>query len=99
VFTTIGLIALLAGTLIGIRFLIAYFSQGGAGHVQSLILAAVLLIAGFQTLLIGLVADLIGANRKLMEEVLVRIRKGELDDKAPQHKSGLQLNEKDIRTQ
>lgn len=77
VFTTIGVIALLAGVAIGIRFLIAYFSGGGSGHIQSLILSAVLLIAGFQTLLIGLVADLIGANRKLMEEVLVRLRKNE----------------------
>jgi hypothetical protein len=56
-----------------------------------------LLIAGFQTLLIGLVADLIGANRKLMEEVLVRIRKGELDDnKAHQHNSTPQLTEKNF---
>lgn len=88
VFTTIGLIALLAGTLIGVRFLIAYFSQGGAGHIQSLILAAVLLIAGFQTLLIGLVADLIGANRKIMEEVLVRLRRGEVDPNAFFHSTG-----------
>lgn len=88
VFTTIGLIALLAGTLIGVRFLIAYFSQGGAGHIQSLILAAVLLIAGFQTLLIGLVADLIGANRKIMEEVLVRLRRGEVNPNAFFHSTG-----------
>jgi len=80
VFTTIGLLALLAGVAIGIRFLIAYFSGAGSGHIQSLILSAVLLIAGFQTLLIGLVADLIGANRKLMEEVLVRLRKREFQD-------------------
>lgn len=92
VFTTIGLIALLAGTLIGVRFLIAYFSQGGAGHIQSLILAAVLLIAGFQTLLIGLVADLIGANRKIMEEVLVRLRRGEVDKAGYGHLSDVYEN-------
>ncbi|GIV67481.1 glycosyltransferase family 2 protein [Caldilinea sp.] len=92
VFTTIGLIALLAGTLIGVRFLIAYFSQGGAGHIQSLILAAVLLIAGFQTLLIGLVADLIGANRKIMEEVLVRLRRGEADRSGYGQPSGVYEN-------
>jgi len=74
VFTTIGVILLAAGVLIGVRFLFAYLTQGSAGHIQSLILSAVLLIAGFQTLLIGLVADLIGANRKIMEEVLVRVR-------------------------
>lgn len=80
VFTTIGIVALLAGAAIGVRFLIAYFSGAGSGHIQSLILSAVLLIAGFQTLLIGLVADLIGANRKVMEEVLVRLRKSEFQD-------------------
>lgn len=78
VFTTIGVIALLAGAAIGVRFLFAYFSGTGSGHIQSLILSAVLLIAGFQTLLIGLVADLIGANRKVMEEVLFRQRQLEL---------------------
>jgi len=81
VFTTIGVIALLAGVAIGIRFLIAYFNGTGGGHIQSLILSAVLLIAGFQTLLIGLVADLIGANRKVMEEVLVRLRRLELQER------------------
>lgn len=80
VFTTIGVVALLAGAAIGVRFLIAYFSGAGNGHIQSLILSAVLLIAGFQTLLIGLVADLIGANRKVMEEVLVRLRQSEFQD-------------------
>lgn len=80
VFTTIGVVALLAGAAIGVRFLIAFFSGAGNGHIQSLILSAVLLIAGSQTLLIGLVADLIGANRKVMEEVLVRLRKSELQD-------------------
>jgi glycosyltransferase involved in cell wall biosynthesis len=82
VFTTIGVLLLTAGVLIGVRFLIAYFTQGSAGHIQSLILSAVLLIAGFQTLLIGLVADLIGANRKIMEEVLVRVRASNIDSRS-----------------
>ena len=51
----------------------------GNGHVQSLILTAVLLIIGFQTLLIGLVADLVGFNRKIMEETLFRLRRLEAD--------------------
>jgi UPF0716 family protein affecting phage T7 exclusion len=45
-----------------------------AGHIQSLILAAILLIVGFQVCLIGLVADLIGFNRKILEEILYRMR-------------------------
>lgn len=85
VFTMIGMILLTAGVLIGVRFLVAYFTQGSAGHIQSLILSAVLLIAGFQTLLIGLVADLIGANRKIMEEVLVRVRTINTDNGSTLH--------------
>jgi glycosyltransferase involved in cell wall biosynthesis len=67
-----------AGVLIGFRFLLDYLAGEGAGHIQSLILAAVLLIIGFQTILIGLVADLIGANRTLLEDTLFRVRELEL---------------------
>ena len=58
-----------------------YFSTigEGAGHVQSFIVAAVLLIVGFQTWLIGLIADLISFNRKMLEELLYRTRKAEAD--------------------
>jgi len=73
-FFLIGLFLILAGSAIGARFLF-YFLQHRAGHVQSLILAAVFLIIGFQTMLIGLVADLISVNRRLSEEVLVRLRR------------------------
>ncbi len=82
VFTIIGAVALTIGTLIGLRFLYFYLQGAGNGHVQSLIMAAVLLILGFQTLLIGLVADLIGANRKIMEEILYRTRRGEAIDQS-----------------
>jgi glycosyltransferase involved in cell wall biosynthesis len=76
-FFTIGAVLLLAGTILGGRFL-WHFAQGDrAGHIQSLILAAIFLIIGFQTLLIGLVADLISVNRRLSEEVLVRLKRAE----------------------
>lgn len=75
VFATLGLVTFLAGVVIGLRFVYFYVVDGGAGHIQSLILAAILCIIGFQTLLIGLVADLVGANRKIMEEVLYRLRR------------------------
>lgn len=86
VFWRLGGLCLAGGTLIGIRFLFDYFADGGTGHVQSLILAAVLLIVGFQTMLIGLVADLIGSSRSLLEDTLVRVRELELrmaDDADP----------------
>lgn len=74
VFFGLGLIMLLVGVSIGLRFVYFYFTDGGAGHIQSLILAAVLLIIGFQVFLIGLLADLIGANRKILEKILYRLR-------------------------
>jgi len=78
VFWRLGGLCLLGGTVIGVRFLFDYFDDGGAGHIQSLILAAVLVIVGFQTMLIGLVADLIGSSRALVEDTLVRVREIEL---------------------
>jgi len=75
VFTIFSSLFILAGLILGIRFLVFYFQGSGAGHIQSVILAAVLLIIGFQTFLIGLVADLISANRKLSEEILYLLKK------------------------
>ncbi len=75
VFVWIGAIAIIIGMILGVRFLFFYFDGKGNGHVQSLILTAVLLIVGFQTLLIGLVADLVGFNRKISEEVIYRVRR------------------------
>jgi len=79
-FTIIGIILLLGGLALGVRFLYFMIAGAGAGHIQSLILAAILLLAGFQTLLIGLVADLIGANRKLLEDMLYRLRRLETEE-------------------
>jgi glycosyltransferase involved in cell wall biosynthesis len=78
VFFLIGSVIFSIGFLIGLRFLYFVLQGQSSGHVQSLILAAVLLILGFQTFLIGLVADLIAFNRKLMEEVLYRVKKSEI---------------------
>jgi len=81
VFTLIGGTLLAGGVVIGLRFTYYYFTSGGAGHIQSLILAAVLLIVGFQTILIGMVADLIGASRRMLEDALLRIRRLELRER------------------
>jgi len=77
VFTLFGSVMITGGIAIGIRFLYYYIIGQGSGHVQSLILAAVLAIIGFQTLLIGLLADLIGFNRMILEEILYRLRRVE----------------------
>jgi glycosyltransferase involved in cell wall biosynthesis len=69
------------GLLISLRFLYYYFSDNSAGHVQSLILAAVFFIVGFQVMMLGLIADLNGNNRRLIEDVLYRVRRQELAKK------------------
>jgi glycosyltransferase involved in cell wall biosynthesis len=72
-FGTIGAVLFGAGLLIGLRFLWKYLGGEGEGHVQSLILAALLVGMGFQTLLIAVVADLLAANRKLLEDVRFKV--------------------------
>ena len=79
VFSAIGLVIFGAGFLISLRFLFYYVTGTGLGHLQSLILSAVLLIVGFQIGLIGLVADVISGNRKLIEDVLYRVKNLELN--------------------
>jgi len=83
VFTMLGSLMMFGGIAIGLRFLYYYVIGQGTGHVQSLILAAVLAIIGFQTLLIGLLADLIGFNRMILEEMLYRLRRIELGGARP----------------
>lgn len=74
VYMAIGMALFAGGLAIGARFVVYYVLGEGLGHVQSLILASVLLLAGIQVALIGLVADVIANNRKLLEEVLVRLK-------------------------
>ena len=81
IFVTAGVILLLAGLLLSLRY-VYFITQGeGTGHVQSVIVAAILLIAGFQVILIGLVADLIAINRRLSEDILLRVKRLELAGK------------------
>jgi hypothetical protein len=80
VFLALGGMMIAAGVLLGLRFLYFFLVEGGAtGMIQSLILAAILSIIGFQVCLIGLMADLIGHNRKIMEETLYRVRLLEME--------------------
>ncbi len=80
IFTALGLLVFAFGTLLGFRFLyFLVFTDEGHLHVQSVILAAILLLAGFQMILTGIVADLIATNRSLLEDAVTRIKKIELD--------------------
>ena len=76
-FGTIGAALFAAGFLICLRYLFYYMEGAGQGHVQSLILASLLLGMGFQTILIAFVADLLAANRKLLEDIRFKISAGQ----------------------
>ena len=93
VFFSLGLISLLGGFALGMRFVYFYMNGRGGGHIQSLILAAVLLIVGFQVLLIGLLADLVNFNRRLMEETLLRVRRLEVELEAAPHDAAAALDD------
>lgn len=81
-FGFIGAGLFLIGFLIGLRFLWKWILGEGDGHVQSLILSAVLLMMGFQAILVAFIADLLAANRKLLEEVRCRLYATERDFKS-----------------
>lgn len=78
-FGIVGLILFALGLILGIRFLVFYLTGDGDGHVQSLILTAILMMLGFQTIITGLLADTIAANRKIMEDIQYRVRKMECE--------------------
>jgi glycosyltransferase involved in cell wall biosynthesis len=78
-FFLIGTLFLLPGLAIGIRFVYFYLEGDGQGRVQSLILAAILILLAFMTYAAGLLADLIAANRSLLEELRMRQLRNEVD--------------------
>ncbi len=78
-FGIIGTVPFVTGMLLGIRYLIYLANDPHTGHVPSLILAAILLLMGVQTYVVGLHADIIAANRKMLEEVKYHMKKMEYD--------------------
>ena len=79
-FSVCGLIPFVIGVAYIIRFLVFFASGNGAGHTQSLVVATMLIIIGFMTIVLGLQADIIAANRKILEDVQYRIRRMEAGD-------------------
>ena len=72
-FATIGALLFGLGMILGLRFVVYWLLGQGDGHVQSVILAAVLLIAGFQTILVAFLADQLAANRLLLQQIRSRL--------------------------
>jgi hypothetical protein len=78
-FMIAGTLPFTVGALIGVRWLALYLSGTPRTHVPSLILAAILILIGVQLWVFGLVADLLSVNRKMLEDIQVRIRRVEFD--------------------
>jgi glycosyltransferase involved in cell wall biosynthesis len=74
-FMSIGIFVFLLGTIFGLRFIYFFFTGNGTGHVQSLILTAILLMMGFQTMLVAFLSDLLATNRRLLEDIRYRQQK------------------------
>ncbi len=74
----IGLALLIGGVVLAGRYLYFFAIGEGQGHLQSLILATILMLMGFLSFLLGMLADLIAKNRRLSEEALYRLRKLDL---------------------
>lgn len=80
-FCTIGMMSIFIGILIGLRFIVFYLKGHGDGNIQSLILSSMLIGVGVQSFIIGLQADIIAANRKILEDIQYKVRKIYYDSK------------------
>ena len=85
-FLSLGLIFFIAGGVIALRYLYLWLTGSGVGHIQSVILAGVLIGISFQMALVAFLADLLGVNRKLLEEIQYRLRKQELKNESKEEK-------------
>ena len=90
-FAILALLFCVGGGVLGIRYIYYYIIGQGAGHIQSLILASMLIIIGVQAGVIGLLADVISANRKLLEEIQFELRRM---DYGPGHESKKHMTDK-----
>lgn len=74
-FTILGTILSLIGAVVLIRFLVFYFQGMGSGHIQSLVIACMLITIGVVGFFFGLLGDTVAANRKILEELQFEVRK------------------------
>ncbi len=81
VFLLFGMIVALPGLVGFVRFLYFYFTRGGEGHIQSLIFSSVFVICGFFIFILGIIAELVSSNRKMIEAMIYKIRKLEMNHK------------------
>ena len=86
-FFGVGCVPMLLGVILGIRYIVYMCIGQAAGHVQSLILASMTILLGFMCWMIGIQADMVAANRKILEEIQYRSRLNEIDE-SPQERKG-----------
>jgi glycosyltransferase involved in cell wall biosynthesis len=91
VFVVAGLSIVFLGSIAGFRFTYFLLIGQGSGHIQSLIFGAIFIMVGFQICMTGLVADLIGINRKLEENILNKMKRIELTQKSDQRTNNTAL--------
>ncbi len=84
-FMWLGSAPFFVGFLLGVRWLALYFSGTPRSHVPSLILSAILILIGSQLWVVGLLADLLAVNRKLLEEAQLRLRRAEIEAHLSRH--------------
>jgi glycosyltransferase involved in cell wall biosynthesis len=80
-FTRLGSLPILIGVILGIRYLVSLFSGSGAAMVQSLILCSLLITIGVLIIVMGMLADMLAANRKILENIQYHVRRMDYDDK------------------
>lgn len=74
-FVSLGCVPLLIGVALGIRFIILFFMGSGNGNIQSLILCSLMIMIGVLIIVLGMLADVIAANRKMLEDIQYHVRK------------------------
>ena len=77
-FITIAGLLALAGLILVLRFIYYFILGYGNGHIQSLIFAAMFLISAVQLGVIAIISDLLSINRKLAEDIQIRLKALEL---------------------
>ncbi len=75
VFTIIALIFAVPSVILIIRYMAFMFNGEGAGHIQSLLAAVLMFLIATQSFMMGMQADIISANRKLLEDMQFRVKK------------------------
>ena len=88
-----GLFLCLMSVLVCCRYLVFYFSGEGAGHIQSLFLASIMMGAGLSAIVVGLIGDLISINRKLLEKINLRVCEIQEDVRSLQSESSIPKSE------